>query len=359
MTTPTVDAFVRPTTRYAALDGLRGVAALCVVQYHVFQTGCYGKVPDLVQALFQGYFAVLVFFVLSGFALSAALERPHAYPKWLARRALRLYPPVIAAVALYLVAERVPAVGRIPYSLTGFILPAPHSASQPILAAALILGHPGGVLWSMAVEVRASILMPLIKLLANWLTARAFRLWVAVAAVGLAEATAAVLGWEGLLTRWAQASYLLLFVTGALIYANREFIKDRYASSPWLANSLLVTAGVLTLAAHGAGAGEYSGWNLAILKLAAILSVASLLAGGATGGRLLTSRPVAFLGAVSYSLYLCHSLVIEALRATLPHLYSAAPVFNAACLALSLLLAWGLHAAVEQPAISWSRRFAN
>ena len=352
------NAAARGVARYAALDGLRGVAALCVVQHHVLQSGCYQPEPVFVEAVFQGYFSVLVFFVLSGFALSAALERKHAYQNWLARRALRLYPPVLATVGLYLLAETEPAIRSITYSKAGFILPAPHSIQNAVNAALLILGHPGGVLWSMAVEVRASIVMPLVKMLTDWLNARPASVLVTMATVAGSEVAATALGWEGLLTRWAQASYLLLFLTGALLFANREIVTRLSEKAAWIPRTIAVLALAIMFFAHAGAAGEYGGWHLAALKLAAILAVVCVVGGGVPKG-FLTSKPIAFLGAVSYSLYLCHSLVIEGLRVTWPGLFAVAPAFNCVCLAVSVGLAWLLFLGIERPTTSWSRRFAK
>ena len=50
--------------RYEILDGLRGVAAMIVVAYHLFETYSAGPVH---QILNHGYLAVDFFFVLSGF----------------------------------------------------------------------------------------------------------------------------------------------------------------------------------------------------------------------------------------------------------------------------------------------------
>ena len=52
--------------RYEILDGLRGVAAMLVVAYHLFETYFHGA-PD--QPINHGYLAVDFFFVLSGFVI--------------------------------------------------------------------------------------------------------------------------------------------------------------------------------------------------------------------------------------------------------------------------------------------------
>ena len=64
--------------RYEILDGLRGVAAMLVVAFHLLET-YYHMEPD--QPINHGYLAVDFFFVLSGFVIGYAYddrwEKPH------------------------------------------------------------------------------------------------------------------------------------------------------------------------------------------------------------------------------------------------------------------------------------------
>ena len=60
------DVYLASKPRYEILDGLRGVAALMVVIFHLFET--YSKGPAY-QIVNHGYLAVDFFFVLSGFVV--------------------------------------------------------------------------------------------------------------------------------------------------------------------------------------------------------------------------------------------------------------------------------------------------
>ena len=81
--------------RYEILDGLRGVAAMIVVAFHLFET--YSKGP-VFQILNHGYLAVDFFFLLSGFVVGYAYD-----DRWgkmtiggfFKRRFVRLHPMVI------------------------------------------------------------------------------------------------------------------------------------------------------------------------------------------------------------------------------------------------------------------------
>ena len=81
--------------RYEILDGLRGVAAMLVVAYHLFETYYHGA-PD--QPINHGYLAVDFFFVLSGFVIGYAYDdRWNKMSTWsfFKRRLIRLHPMVI------------------------------------------------------------------------------------------------------------------------------------------------------------------------------------------------------------------------------------------------------------------------
>lgn len=100
--------------RYAALDGLRGIAALGVVLYHA---GAGLHLPWLVP---RGYLAVDFFFVLSGFVLARAYgerlaDRRMSGLSFLKKRYARLWPVACAGTVLGIVlswpsATRAPSV---------------------------------------------------------------------------------------------------------------------------------------------------------------------------------------------------------------------------------------------------------
>ena len=57
--------------RYELLDGMRGVAALLVVWYHIFEGFCTSPTD---QNFNHGYLAVDFFFILSGFVVGYAYD---------------------------------------------------------------------------------------------------------------------------------------------------------------------------------------------------------------------------------------------------------------------------------------------
>lgn len=92
--------------RSGALDGLRGLAVVAVMAYHV--------VPDPLPG---GWLGVDVFFVLSGFLICSMLLREHErtqhidYVRFLTRRARRLLPGLALMLVGILVAAMVYETG--------------------------------------------------------------------------------------------------------------------------------------------------------------------------------------------------------------------------------------------------------
>jgi peptidoglycan/LPS O-acetylase OafA/YrhL len=90
------DAVSPAKSHYVALDGLRGVASLMVVIFHLFEPFSNGD-PQ-VQIINHGYLAVDFFFLLSGFVIAYAYDDrwgPMGLGEFFKRRLVRLQPMVI------------------------------------------------------------------------------------------------------------------------------------------------------------------------------------------------------------------------------------------------------------------------
>ena len=114
--------------RYEILDGLRGVAAMMVVAYHLFETYYSGK-PD--QPINHGYLAVDFFFALSGFVIGYAYDdRWDQMSTWsfFKRRLIRLHPMVIfgtlfGAVMFYFGScTEFPLINETPWYMVVFVM---------------------------------------------------------------------------------------------------------------------------------------------------------------------------------------------------------------------------------------------
>ena len=97
-------AFADTKPHYEILDGLRGVAALLVVFYHIFEGLSFAAGGTLITTINHGYLAVDFFFILSGFVIGYAyddrLGKTMSLGNFFKRRLIRLHPMIIMGAVL-------------------------------------------------------------------------------------------------------------------------------------------------------------------------------------------------------------------------------------------------------------------
>ena len=82
------------------LDGLRGVASLVVVAFHLFEAHAASHADQIIN---HGYLAVDFFFVLSGFVIGYAYDDRWGrmtYRDFFKRRLIRLHPMVVMGMLI-------------------------------------------------------------------------------------------------------------------------------------------------------------------------------------------------------------------------------------------------------------------
>ncbi|SHN31349.1 Peptidoglycan/LPS O-acetylase OafA/YrhL, contains acyltransferase and SGNH-hydrolase domains [Duganella sacchari] len=92
--------FTDTKQHYAILDGLRGVAALMVVAFHLFEAHTASRFEQIIN---HGYLAVDFFFVLSGFVIGYAYDdrwRTMSTMEFFKRRLIRLHPMIVVAMLI-------------------------------------------------------------------------------------------------------------------------------------------------------------------------------------------------------------------------------------------------------------------
>ena len=191
--------------RYDILDGLRGVAALMVLLYHVFNDAkSFFVWPAPVNEFYHGFLGVDFFFILSGFVMGYAYDerwltpsqppRGEAMTFWgfVKRRLIRLHPMVVMGVLIGVVAFIIPGCTKwdgsaVPVEtlmwatlLALFLIPAPSGMDVRGNTEAFPLNGPH---WSLFFEYIGSLLYGLLlhRLSTKWL-----RVWVACGIVSLA-----------------------------------------------------------------------------------------------------------------------------------------------------------------------------
>lgn len=97
-------AFADTKPHYELLDGLRGVAALLVVFYHIFEGFSFAAGGTLITIINHGYLAVDFFFILSGFVIGYAyddrLGKTITLGDFFKRRLIRLHPTIVMGAIL-------------------------------------------------------------------------------------------------------------------------------------------------------------------------------------------------------------------------------------------------------------------
>lgn len=334
--------------RYELLDGLRGLAALAVVLHHHGVAGL-------------GHPAVMVFFVISGYCITAATVAALAsgsasFGAFMARRMRRIFPPYLFALAFFALTRVIrdafdrgagppddPVAWLQNLTMTQWlsllVQPGPDPANNPTLFVAAF--------WSLNYEEQFYLVMAIVLLLCR---ARPARFPVAI--VAITTASACWLWLAGANTfRGLFVEYWPHFATGAalcLVLTQSSFARWRGA---FAATMLAVSAGcVLALA------GESTDRSRLFLEFAVIgATVAALVAARPLSGWISGTqawRPIAALGTISYSLYLVHQFNLTltgTLAAKLVGGLRSAPLEVAVAVALQLLIATVFWYGCERP----------
>ena len=354
-----------------SLTPLRGIAALWVVLFHY----CWhfpAVHPDrYTGAVYKGYLAVDLFFMLSGFVISHVYHRVFAkqvtgrhYRDFLKARVARIYPLHLTVLSLFVATTLAEGAADYLYggswgpirlvgerSLGGFF--ANLLMLQGIWARELSWNDPA---WSISLEFLAYLAFPLLFP----------SLWRAapVAKAGAAGVLLIVLGslaystgddfnqWNGIA---AIMRCLPEFLIGALLYSayRGQVLATVLATDAALLTDILLLCAMLHFAAP----------DFSILPLFALL-ILTAVANKGWLGPLLNSAPFLWLGNISYSLYLVHWFVLfittEAVRAHPGTEFAKLPVnlslaFITAMLAASLALSTLSYHFVEVAGRRWLR----
>ncbi len=282
---------------YLALDGLRGVAAILVVAFHVGLTWN--------QPIVRGaYLAVDFFFILSGFVIAAAyderLREGMTSAAFIVRRLIRLWPLFALALLIaapFEIARAFAAGAQQGYAsveslgLSSLMLPSPWLSPAHFL-------YPMNVpAWSLFCELVANIAY---GVFGRWLTSR--RLWVIVGLSLLmlalvARADGSFAGGDTSATLpMGLARAAFGFSTGLLLH--RLHREGALKSSLWTIVSAAVLVGALVL--------RPPGWIGDFVVTVAVFPVLIALAARVNPQKGLVEDASRALGRASYAIYILH-----------------------------------------------------
>ena len=314
-------AFSDSKPHYELLDGLRGVAALLVICYHIFEG--FATSP-LDQHFNHGYMAVDFFFILSGFVIGYAYDdrwkTTLTLKGFFKRRLVRLHPMVIMGALLgavsYCIQGSVKWDGtQVPFTmvliallLNLFLLPVVPGTGADVRGNNEM--YPlNGPSWSLFFEYIGNILY---ALFIRKFSTRALTVLVIAAAAGLASFGISNLsGYGHLGVGWSMIDYNLLggflrlmfsFSVGLLM--SRIFKPAKVKGAFWICSAVLA---VLFTVPHLGGADRL--WiNGLYESVCAIMIFPALVWLGASGKTTdkVTSTVCKFLGDISYPLYVVH-----------------------------------------------------
>ena len=333
------------TQRFPMFDACRALAALSVLAYHIGMIG--GHSTPISDALVVGvpvFFAISGFLLYRPFAAARATGRTVSLRRYATRRVLRIVPAYWVALTGLAVVFSWPVFDGDAWRYYGFAQIYTTGSFDGGLAVA----------WTLCIEVTFYVLLPAYAFAARRLTWRAEL--AVLAGLGVLSGVVHAGFYPSASTEATPALTLagtfMWFVPGMLLAVWTVHRPVTGAGRYW-AGAVVAFAALVALRESG-----LPGWVPAVtatplFALLLLLPAANLTAAGSIPHRVLSTAVLAWLGTISYGLYLYHATVIAWLdgRPLTEHW----PVLAAAALGLSVIVAAGSWYLIERPALRLAR----
>lgn len=332
------------------LDGIRAIAVCLVISCH--SPNDFASGTPLRRIADHGQFGVPIFFVLSGYLITYLLLREEArvgrigLGRFYMRRVIRIIPPMYALVAVSVVFAWLGWITLTPLALAGELLFFANLVPVP-----MVTGH----LWSLAIEEQFYLAWPLVFLACRnprW------RAWV----VGSALALMPLWRW---LTMWrVGTSEIYLPIRDAILTGCLLALATKLPSWERCLGSRAMRHSATSCVAVAALVGTFTPTYAAIPKIGVVSSLLQSLCVAivinqvvrAPGGWLtrgLSLAPIAWIGRLSYSLYLWHTLFCAAVWPEVESRFLHLPWSLAPTLATAMLS----YYVIEKPLFRLRARF--
>ena len=374
-TTISSATFADTKPHYELLDGLRGVAALFVLWYHIFEGFAFaeatnGEGAGIITTLNHGHIAVDFFFILSGFVISYAYDgrwKTMSLGNFFTRRLIRLHPMVLIGaligvvtfvaagcekwdgtttpasmvmLAMLFTMFMIPALPGLPYEVRG------NGEMFPL----------NGPAWSLFFEYIGNILY---ALFIRRLPTKA--LAVLTTLLGIAHAWFFVdnisgydcvgVGWTIDAANLAGGLLRILFPFTMGMLLARNFKPRKIKGAFWICTTLLAAAFSVPYIATDSTASFNSLYE--VLCIALLFPIIVWVGACGTCGDNIAGRINKFLGDISYPLYIIHYPIMYIFYAWLieEHHYTWGATWGVALMVIiaSILLAYTILKLYDEP----------
>ena len=332
-----------------SLTGIRGIAALAVVVYHASLGASHGA-----PVSFRGAWAVDLFFALSGFVISMVyLSGPKVrWRHFFSARFARIYPlyaSTSAVMAVILFGHMVIRGHDLSetFSVVNIIREVTLTTALPVIGGGTIWNDPS---WSISVECWVYIFMfALLAAAQRAITAKASAVVVGILVIGLSvylceftDPHDFTRGWSAL----ARATVGFSAGWAAFRLAHEQSI----SSPPWLTDAVFF---LITISIGASGVLTQSdAWF--VIPLFPVLLIGLYSERGITNF-LISSRPVHYLGEISFSMYLNHAIALFLIGIVIRRfgLDYSNTAFVTSAIAVTIPLSGLTHTYLEKPARRW------
>ena len=357
------------TDRIEALDSLRGLAALLIVLFHL------PKFNPILNISFidNGYLMVELFFVLSGFVIfNSYSNKIHSKIDLLRFQFLRvgrLYPVHLVFLMAFVLIELAKYFSQQNFGIEiksqAFSTNSVTAIVQQILLLhaigptnnAITFNYPA---WSVSVELYTYLIFGVITLLVNKKKNVCFLLIALTSIVLLGSQT--TFGFDYLLR--CLAGFFIGCLTAAIV-ANSKIKMPSYAS--------VIALGCIVMFLQLKTSGQY---DLFIYPLTSFLILSLVTSREGRLNKILEVKVLAWLGALSYSVYMSHAFVIWFFEQIIKRLWKIAPppltsgdltiqlsavetIFTCAAILVTVCIVSSfIYRFIEKPMREKSRRFA-
>lgn len=320
--------FADTKPHYELLDGLRGVAAILVLIYHIFEGFAFaestnGEGSGLITTLNHGHIAVDFFFILSGFVISYAYDDrwgKMSLGGFFKRRLIRLHPMLIMGAV----------VGAISFLLTGCqqwsgeVTPTSWVMIALLLTIFMVPALPGlpyevrgngemfplnGPMWSLFFEYIGNILYALVirRLSTKFLAVLTAILGILHAWIFVGDLSgydSVGIGWTiDTINFWGGLVRMLFPFTMGMLLA-RTFKPREVKGAFWICSAMLIAVFAVPYIAKSGAISLNSLYE--VVCIAVIFPFIVWLGACGKGGDNYTGRINNFLGELSYPLYIVH-----------------------------------------------------